>query len=113
MRKTRIILFITFTAILGAIVFAFAFQRHGNPPSIGFLGYTNATTGVRRMAMFGFTNQTRATIRRWCGVNPEFKTPAGQPWLFTINVGADAVLGPGESEVVLVPMDTNMIFTNP
>jgi len=45
-------------------------------------------------------------------VNPEFKVPPGLPWLFTIKAGSDAILRPGQSEVVLVPMDTNMIFTN-
>jgi hypothetical protein len=52
--------------VLGGIVVAFVQPKAGRPPGIGFLGYTNAPAGSanaqagERMAMFGFTNQSRA-----------------------------------------------------
>src|SRR5438874_5797965 len=111
MRRKRIVRFIVAGGLLGAIVLAFVLQQPGSPPAIAFLGYKTNVQGWSRMAVFGFTNQSRARILRWGAFNPEFRTGARQPWA-TINFGSAVVLGPGQSEVVLVPIDTNLIFTN-
>jgi len=107
----RKITFIIVGLLLGVIFLAFALYRTRAPVStgVGFLGYTNGVTGGR-FARFGFTNQSGVTIRRWAGVDPEVRK--GPPLLLTVNLGSDVLLAPGQSEVILVWLDTKPVFTN-
>jgi hypothetical protein len=105
-RKTTLILVGVF---LAAILFALMLHRPTVPVglSVGFLGYTNVTG--ERFARFVITNESRLTIRRWGHFDREVRKSR---WLaYTRNIGSHVLLSPGQSEVVLVPLDAEPAAT--
>src|SRR5207244_11196755 len=75
----------------------------------GYLSYAKGATGGY-FATFGFTNESGGTIRRWGGVVPDIQT--GPHHFLAVNLGSDVLLAPGQSEVILVPLDRTPVFTN-
>jgi hypothetical protein len=95
--------------LLGAILLALALYRPSTPVTVGvgFLGYTNGVTG-HRLAKFALTNQSGVTIRRLGCFDRQVK---GSPLLaFTLPLGPDVLLSPGQVEVILVPLDAEPAF---
>jgi len=95
--------FIIFGTLLGAFLFAVAFNRPSAPGrlAVGFLTYTNVTG--ERFARFAITNQSRFTIRRWGHFDREVrKSPS---LTYTRNIGSQVLLSAGQTEVVLIPLD--------
>ena len=95
---------------LGAVLLAFALYRSSAPVIINvrFLGYTNGATG-ERFARFGITNQSGATIRRWGHFDREVKKSPSLA--YTRNLGLYVLLSPGQTEVILVPLNAEPAFT--
>jgi hypothetical protein len=73
--------------------------------TVSFVGYTNDTKGVR-LATFAVTNQSSATIRRWGTYHPESQHQPGLRLAF--GFGPNVFLAPGQSEIITVPMATNL-----
>jgi len=106
---TRKNTYIIVGTLLGAILLALALYRPSAPVTVGvgFLGYTNGVTG-RRLAKFAFTNQSGVTIRRWGCFDRQVN---GSPLLaFTLPLGSQVLLSPGQVEVILVPLDAEPAF---
>ena len=107
MSATRKNTYIIAGMLLGLL--ALALYRPSAPVTVGvgFLGYTNGVTG-RRVAKFAVTNQSGVTIRRWgCFDRQVNRSPL---LACTLNLGSEALLSPGQVEVILVPLDAEPAF---
>jgi hypothetical protein len=106
---TRKNIYIIVGMLLGAMLLAVVMYRPSAPITVGvgFLGYTNGVTGYR-LAKFALTNQSGVTIRRWGCFDRQVK---GSPLLaFTLPLGSDVLLSPGQVEVILVPLNAERAF---
>jgi hypothetical protein len=85
-------------------IFAFLILLRRSSPisvTVGFVSLTNDALG-HGWATFGVTNSSTFTVRRWGCYSPEERA---RPGLFvTHTFGPNAMLKPGQSEVVAIPV---------